>query len=207
VLTTAVGCDRDAGKPNGPTARTSCVRIRTYACVGTVRAEVAEDRVCGMGQSPATVQPPADDSEPAVAEATPTTAEENPRRPVNDLSPSRAVPPHRGRRPAPHPSGEAFPQPSSAATSPRSPTWPLWPTRPSTGRMPTPPTDPAICDFCSYWFNGPAHRPSPRYRRMGYPTDRQRPCHEGGKALTTAARTPRAPLHGRGGVNRFHTAI
>jgi hypothetical protein len=59
--------------------------------------------------------------------------------------------------------------------------------------MPTPPTDPATCDFCSYWFNGPAHRPSPQYRRMGYPTDHQRPCHESVKALTAATRTLSGP--------------
>ncbi|MEU1597522.1 hypothetical protein ABZ468_32935 [Streptomyces sp. NPDC005708] len=74
MLTTTIGCGRDAGKPNSPTARTSCARMRPYACTGTVRAETADGRVCGMEQPPAVVQPPADDSGPAVAETTPTTA-------------------------------------------------------------------------------------------------------------------------------------
>ncbi|MGW2932288.1 hypothetical protein ACWDA7_10590 [Streptomyces sp. NPDC001156] len=77
MLSTAAGRGRDAGKPNRPTARTSCARIRSYACAGTVRAATADGRLCGMEQPPAVVQPPADDSGPAVAETTPTTAEEN----------------------------------------------------------------------------------------------------------------------------------
>jgi hypothetical protein len=77
VLTTAVSCGRDAGKPNSPAAHTSCARIRPYACADAVRAETAEDRVCGMEQPPVAVQPPADGGGPAVAETTPTTAEEN----------------------------------------------------------------------------------------------------------------------------------
>lgn len=78
------------------------------------------------------------------------------RRPVNDVTPSRAAAPHRGCRPAPQPEGEAPPQsPSGGATCPLPFRQRNGPTALAAGRTPPDLTGPATCDFCSCMFQRP----------------------------------------------------
>lgn len=118
------------------------------------------------------------------------------KRPVNDVTPSRAAAPHRSPRPAPQPEVEVPPQsPSGEATCPLPSQQQNGPTALAAGRTPPDLTGPATCDFCSCVVQRPNAPPVTAIPPNGAFDDVESPvctlCHRGPKA-DGPARTPDA---------------